>query len=83
MLHKKGLIIGGIIAAMLMVGSMVLIRVHFVDAAEKLLSDMTNMGVVMEDIELHYSPLPSLRVTNLRVQSGMDTVRVPQLEIFP
>ena len=83
MLHKKGLLIGGIIAAMLTVGSMVLIRVHFVDAAEKLLSDMTNMGVVMEDIELHYSPLPSLRITNLRVQSGMDTVRVPQLEIFP
>ncbi|ACS80435.1 AsmA-like C-terminal region-containing protein [Maridesulfovibrio salexigens] len=83
MMHKKGLLIGGIIAAVIMVGSMVLVRVHFVDAAQKLLSDMTNMGVVMEDIELHYSPLPSLRVTNLRVQSGMDTIRIPQLEIFP
>ncbi|WP_320175208.1 AsmA-like C-terminal region-containing protein [Maridesulfovibrio sp.] len=83
MMHKKGLLIGGIIAIVLMVGSMVLVRVHFVEAAQKLLSDMTNMGVVMEDIELHYSPLPSLRVTNLRVQSGMDTVRIPQLEIFP
>jgi hypothetical protein len=82
-LHKKGLLIGGIIAVVLTVGSMVLVRVHFVDAAQKLLSEMTNMGVVMEDIELHYSPLPSLRVTNLRVQSGMDTVRIPQLEIFP
>ncbi|TIH18641.1 hypothetical protein D0S45_04785 [Marinifilum sp. JC120] len=82
-MHKKGLLIGGIIAAVVMVGSMVLVRVHFVDAAQKLLSDMTNMGVVMEDIELHYSPLPSLRVTNLRVQSGMDTVRIPQLEIYP
>ncbi|GEM_PF-2493932 len=83
MFHKKGFLIGGIIATILTVGSIVLIRVHFVDAAQKLLSDMTNMGVVMEDIEFHYSPLPSLRVTNLRVQSGMDTIRIPQLEIFP
>ncbi|WP_415713257.1 AsmA-like C-terminal region-containing protein [Maridesulfovibrio sp.] len=83
MLHKKGILIGGIIAAMVMVGSMVLVRVHFVDATEKLLSEMTDMGVVMEDIELHYSPLPSLLVKNLRVQSGMDTVSIPQLEIFP
>jgi len=82
-LHKKGILIGGIIAALLMVGSMVLVRVHFVDAAQALLSDMTNMGVVMDDIEFHYSPLPSLRVKNLRVQSGMDTVRIPQLEIYP
>lgn len=83
MLHKKGILIGGIIAALLMVGSMVLVRVHFVDAAQALLSDMTDMGVVMDDIEFHYSPLPSLRVKNLRVQSGMDTVRIPQLEIYP
>ncbi len=81
MMHKKGLLIGGIIVAVIMVGSMVLVRVHFVDAAQKLLSDMTNMGVVMEDIELRYSPLPSLRVTNLRVHTGMDTVHIPQLEI--
>lgn len=82
-MHKKGLLVGGIIAAVIMVGSMVLVRVHFVDAAQKLLSDMTNMGVAMEDIELHYSPLPSLLVKNMRVQSGMDIVRIPQLEIFP
>jgi len=82
-LHKKGFLISGIIAAVLAAGSMVLVRDHFVDAAEKLLSDMTNMGVVMEDIELHYSPLPSLRVKNLRVQRGMDSARIPQLEIYP
>ena len=83
MLHKKGLLIGGIVAAILTIGSIVLVRVHFVDAAQALLSDMTSMGVVMDDIELHYSPLPSLLVKNLRIQSGMDTVRIPQMEIFP
>ncbi|WP_415716943.1 hypothetical protein [Maridesulfovibrio sp.] len=83
MLHKKGILIGGIIAALIMVGSMVLVRIHFVDAAQALLSDMTNMGVVMEDIELHYSPFPFLRVKNLRIQSAMDTVLIPQLEIYP
>ncbi|WP_432735904.1 hypothetical protein [Maridesulfovibrio sp. FT414] len=83
MLRKKGILIAGLIASVLMIGSGVLIRIYFAEAAQKLLSEMTDMGVVMEDIEFRYSPLPSLRIHNLQVQTGPDTVRVPLLEIYP
>nr|WP_203544813.1 hypothetical protein [Desulfovibrio sp. JC010] len=82
-MHKKGILIGGTVAAIVLVGSLVLVSVNFVDAVQKTLSDMTQMGVVMEEITIHYDPLPSLEVTNLRVQSGMDTVSIPKLVIFP
>ncbi|WP_320170250.1 AsmA-like C-terminal region-containing protein [Maridesulfovibrio sp.] len=83
MLRRKGLIIFGLVAAVLIIGSGVLVRVYFAEAAQKLLSEMTDMGIEMEDIEFHYSPLPSLRIRNLRVHNGVDTVSVPMLEIYP
>lgn len=83
MLRKKSILIAGLVATVVLICSAVLVRVYFADAAQKLLSEMTDMGVVMEDIELHYSPLPSLLIRNLEVKSGTDTVRVPLLEIYP
>lgn len=83
MLRKKVVLIAGLITAILIVGSGVLVRIYFAEAAEKLLSEMTDMGVVMDDIEIRYSPLPSLLVHNLQVQNGADTVSVPLLEIYP
>lgn len=83
MLRKKSILIAGLVATVVLISSAVLVRVYFADAAQKLLSEMTDMGVVMEDIELRYSPLPSLRIYNLEVQSGPDIVRVPVLDIYP
>ncbi len=83
MLRKKGILIAGLITAVLMIGSGLLIRIYFADAAEKMLSEMTDMGIVMEDIEIRYSPLPSLRIHNLQVQNGADTINVPLLEVYP
>ncbi|SDL06622.1 AsmA-like C-terminal region [Maridesulfovibrio ferrireducens] len=83
MLRKKGLLIAGLVAAIILAGSIVLVRVYFVDAAQNLLSEMTEMGVVMEDIEIHYSPLPYLLVHNLEINNGTDSVRIPMLEIYP
>ncbi|WP_048831613.1 hypothetical protein [Maridesulfovibrio hydrothermalis] len=83
MIRKKGILIASLVVIAGMISSAVLVRIYFADAAQKLLSDMTDMGVVIEDIELCYSPLPSLRIYNLEVQSGVDTVRVPLLEVYP
>ncbi|WP_027722006.1 hypothetical protein [Maridesulfovibrio zosterae] len=83
MLRKKGILIAGLAAIVLFIGSAVLVRVYFADAAQKLLSEMTDMGIVMEDIEIHYYPIPSILIHNLEVQNGVDTVRVPLLEIYP
>ncbi|OEU68764.1 MAG: hypothetical protein BA863_06475 [Desulfovibrio sp. S3730MH75] len=83
MLKKKGILIAGLVAVLVLTGSIVLVRAYFVDAAENLLSEMTEMGIVMEDIELHYNPLPYIQVKNLEIKRGTDLVRVPMLEIYP
>ncbi|WP_027179981.1 hypothetical protein [Maridesulfovibrio bastinii] len=60
-----------------------MIKNHFATAAQKLLSEMTDMGVVMEEVEFHYSPLPSLTVKNLQITDGDRQIKIPLFEVYP
>ncbi|WP_291327103.1 hypothetical protein [Desulfovibrio sp. UCD-KL4C] len=83
MLRKKGFCIAGFLVVAILSGSIMLVRANFVDAVQGLLSQMTEMGVVMEDIEIHYSPLPYLLVHNLEIKKSTESIRIPLLEIYP
>lgn len=67
----------------LIAGAGWMIKVHFVSAAQNLISGMTDMGVVMEDVEFHYNPLPALYVKNLEISDGSSKIRIPLFKVYP
>ena len=83
MLRKKGFCIAGFIIVAILSGSIMLVRAYFIDAVQGLFSQMTEMGVVMEDIEIHYSPLPYLLVHNLKIEKNAESISIPLLKIYP
>lgn len=74
-----------VVSALLVItaGAGWMIKIYFAEAAQKLISEMTDTGVVMEDVEFHYNPLPSLYVKNMQIVDGNRNVKIPLLKVYP
>ncbi|NIA10383.1 MAG: hypothetical protein GWP10_11815 [Nitrospiraceae bacterium] len=46
-------------------------------------SQLTGMDIQFKDLDFHYSPLPVIVLTDLQLEHGQNTVKVPSVKLYP
>ena len=81
-MKKKLLIILGsslLAVALTIVGAGIYINSHIDEIAREQLG----AGIQFDHVEFHYSPMPTIVITNLKIDKGDNKVTIPSLKLYP
>ena len=80
-MKKLGLMIGAtvLLVVVAVAGAGLWIKGHMQEVARK----MTGLDIHFASLDVHYAPMPLIVLTDLALNHGPNSVRIPRLELYP